>query len=381
MNKKFHKKAFDQATQLKLDIFRQYIREWVPVFLSKKFGNGAAAFKQINLYDYFSGPGTDAKGAFGSPLIIQEEIKAFCAAKSSIKADVPVRMMFNDIEEEFIAELQQHVSRNRCEKPCCSVEFSAQPFQDLLSDHLPEMKQKGHANLILLDQFGVKEVTPEIIRSLLDCGMTDILFFISSAYINRFVATPEFQRRFSIDPAQLKDVEYNAIHRFICEYYRSSLGGSDALVAPFSIKKGSNIYGVIFASRDLLGMEKFLKVCWTQDVVAGSANYNIDNEISYAGDALFPEYNKTTRISVFERDILKFIQTNHPNNIELYRFCLENGFHSSKANGTLSELQEKGRIEVRDAESGGLARKKSFYLTDREKRVIYEAKQWQPNLL
>ncbi len=381
MNKKFHKEVFDQPTQLKLDIFRKYIREWLPVFLSKKYANGSAVFKQINLYDYFAGPGTDAKGTFGSPLIIQEEVKAFCAAKSALKADVPVKMLFNDIEEEFIEELKQNVASHRCQKNCCSFEFSAKPFQELLSDHLPEMRQKGHANLILLDQFGVKEVSPEIIRSLLDCGTTDIMFFISSSYINRFVATVEFQNRFSIDPAQLKDIEYNAIHRFICEYFRSSLGGTDALVAPFSIKKGRNIYGVIFASRDMLGMEKFLKVCWTLDAIAGSANYNIDNEICYKGDSLFAEFNKPTRVSVFEQDILNFIQTARPDNTALYRFCLGNGFHSSKANDILGELQDKGRIEVRDAGSGGLARKKSFYLKEPQRLVVYEAKQWQQDLL
>lgn len=381
MNKNFHREEFDHATQLKLDIFRKYVREWLPVFLTKKYENGVAAFKQINLYDYFSGPGTDAKGAFGSPLIIQEEIKAFCNAKSAVKADVPVRMVFNDIEEEFIAELQQHVARNRCGKNCCSFEFSAKPFLELLPERLPEMQQKGHANLVLLDQFGVKEVSPEIVRSLLDCGTTDVLFFISSSFIKRFVETPEFQQRFSIDPAQLKNVEFHAIHRFICEYFRSNLGGTDALVAPFSIKKGRNIYGVIFASRDLLGMEKFLKVCWTLDEVAGSANYNIDNELCYSGDTLFAEFNKPTRVSIFEQDVLKFIQTVRPDNMALHRFCLENGFHSAKANDILGELQDKGRIEVRDAGSGELARKKSFYLTAREKKVIYEAKEWQQALL
>lgn len=381
MNKKFHEKEFDAPTQLKLDVFRKYIREWLPVFLTKKYENGTAAFKQINLYDFFSGPGTDAKGSFGSPLIIQEEIKAFCETKGALKADVPVKMLFNDKRKRLVEKLKQNIATNRCGKNCCSFEFSAKPFLELLPDCLPVMSQKGHANLVLLDQFGVKEVSPEIVRSLLDCGTTDVLFFISSSFIKRFVETPEFQQRFLIDPAQLKNVEFHAIHRFICEYFRGSLGGTDALVAPFSIKKGRNIYGVIFASRDLLGMEKFLKVCWALDEIAGSANYNIDNEMCYAGDTLFVEFNKPTRVSVFEQDALKFIRVSRPDNMALYRFCLENGFHSSKATAMLGELQDKGRIEVRDAGSGELARKKSFYLTAREKKVIYEAKEWQQALL
>ena len=255
MKKKFHKKEFDQATQVKLEIFRKYVREWLPVFMSKKDANGNAVFKQVNLYDYFAGPGTDAKGSFGSPLIFQEEVKAFCSAKGAVKADIPVRLVFNDIEEEFVEELKQNITQYRCSKNCCQFEFSEKPFKDLLSEHLSEMRLPGHANLILLDQFGVKEVRPETVRCLLDCGMTDILFFISSSYINRFIETPEIQGLFSIEPEQLKDIEYNVIHRFICDYFRMQLKDSNALVAPFSIKKGSNIYGVIFASKDLLGME------------------------------------------------------------------------------------------------------------------------------
>jgi len=287
-NNVFHREAFDEATLLKLEIFRNYVREWLPVFMSKRGADGNALFKQVNLYDYFAGPGTDAKGVFGSPLIIQEEVKEFCAAKSAVKVNIPVRMLFNDVKAEFVDELKQNITQYQCGKNCCQFSFSALPFQRLLSDHLPEMRMAGHANLILLDQFGVKEVTPETVRNLLDCGTTDILFFISSSFINRFVETPEIQGLFSIDRSELRDVEYNTIHRFMCEYFRMNLKDSNALVAPFSIKKGSNIYGVIFVSKDLLGMEKFLKVCWSLDSVSGSANYDIDNDMSFYGETLCP---------------------------------------------------------------------------------------------
>jgi len=58
----------------------------------------------------------------------------------------------------------------------------------------------------------------------------------------------------------------------------------------------------------------------------------------------------------------------------VYRFSLEKGFHSSKANDILRELQEKGKILVKDASTGEPARKKSFYLTDKALRAIYETR-------
>jgi hypothetical protein len=47
-----------------------------------------------------------------------------------------------------------------------------------LAKYLPEMKGKGHANLVLMDQFGVKEATPEMANTLLACDTTDIIFYL-----------------------------------------------------------------------------------------------------------------------------------------------------------------------------------------------------------
>lgn len=65
----FHSQAFDIATLLKLKIFRRYIREWLPVFLSKK------SSPEVHIYDFFAGPGTDVVGRLGSPLAIIDELE------------------------------------------------------------------------------------------------------------------------------------------------------------------------------------------------------------------------------------------------------------------------------------------------------------------
>ncbi|KKK85629.1 hypothetical protein LCGC14_2771360, partial [marine sediment metagenome] len=59
----FHNKPFDDETILKLEIFRGYTREWLPVFLSKR------TFSSVNIFDYFAGPGKDSHGQEGSPLL------------------------------------------------------------------------------------------------------------------------------------------------------------------------------------------------------------------------------------------------------------------------------------------------------------------------
>jgi hypothetical protein len=221
-----------------------------------------------------------------------------------------------------------------------------------------------------MDQFGVKEVTPEIVGRLLGCGSTDIMFFISTSFIRRFIKTPEISARFNLDPNKTRDIEYRTIHRYICDYYRSALNISGSMVAPFSIKKGANIYGLILATTHRRGMEKFLKVCWDLDPSTGEANYNIDADPAWSGEKfLFQEMSTITKIDCFKQSIQEALRNGTMNNVELYRFCLEQGFCASEANKALRSLQDTHTILVNDIVTGTPARKGSFYLIDPSKRI------------
>ena len=52
-NRDIHKKAFDEGTQTKLELFRAYLREWLPVFISK----GEIYWPNVNILDFFAGSG------------------------------------------------------------------------------------------------------------------------------------------------------------------------------------------------------------------------------------------------------------------------------------------------------------------------------------
>lgn len=68
-----HSKPFDEGTLIKLDLFRFYVREWLPVFISAK----KIYWKTLNIYDFFAGPGKDVDGKKGTPLIILEELEPY----------------------------------------------------------------------------------------------------------------------------------------------------------------------------------------------------------------------------------------------------------------------------------------------------------------
>jgi len=359
---RFHDKSFDDATQLKLELFRGYIREWLPVFLTP-YGDGRRNYRAVNILDFFSGPGYDVDGNPGSPVIIVEELKQYCQTRPDLKAGVDVRMLFNDVEAANIDKLKQAIQPIACPQSCCQIQYTVQPFQAALQQHLPEIGAEDSANLVIMDQFGVKEVTPDVVRQLAECSATDILFFISSSIIGRFIGTPELGGKFDMEADDVRSVEYKGIHRLVCQYYRQKLVGLEYYLAPFSIKKGSNIYGVIFGSGRLLGSQKFLNVCWKEDSVTGEANYNIDGDFAWARRSLFQNLNIIRKVDLFEGELRRVVAEEAPDNRKIYRFCLTHGFRPGQAGEVLRRMQKDGLLSVVEIATGQPARRGAFYLT------------------
>jgi three-Cys-motif partner protein len=379
MAKEFHKNEFDDATQVKLAIFRGYIREWLPVFLTNR--NSGQNVESVNVFDFFAGPGADSTGNHGSPRIVQDELRGYCETHHELKAEgVKVNLHFNDKIERHITQLKQCLAENACPKDSCNTHFSSVLFREAFGAGLRIMQRPRSANLVIMDQFGVKEVTPEVVNALSACPRTDILFFISSSYIRRFANEPAFQACFDLTVEELTSSDYKSIHRHICKYFRSELQGrSDYHLAPFSIKKGSNIYGVVFGSRKLLGLEKFLKVCWALDGVTGEANYDIDEDpIRYGQRSFLPEDNVPKKEFTFQRELeglLAGSTVSSPiDNRDLYRFTLEKGFLPSHTRAHLIPLQKQGRLQVNAIGSAKPPKIGAFYLRDEKKRVIFLSK-------
>ena len=72
-NRDFHDRSYDAGTLAKLDIFELYAQEWIPVFVSQ----AKPSFSEVHIFDFFSGPGTDAIGNPGSPLRILRRLRRY----------------------------------------------------------------------------------------------------------------------------------------------------------------------------------------------------------------------------------------------------------------------------------------------------------------
>lgn len=107
MAKDINKKEFTEETQLKLDIFQECFREWYPVFIHNKY------ITNVLIYDMFAGSGMDAKGNYGSPLILLQEAKGenkqHCTFLS--KQNAPqVYFGFNELLTHKEEELESNIS-------------------------------------------------------------------------------------------------------------------------------------------------------------------------------------------------------------------------------------------------------------------------------
>jgi hypothetical protein len=174
----------------------------------------------------------------------------------------------------------------------------------------------------------------------------DFLYFVSSSAIKRFKDTPEFEKLFyGIDLTKAIKEPYKLIHKNLLEAFKNSLPDDSNLeLFPFTIKKKANIYGIIFGSKNLKGVEKFLTVAWNENKINGSANFDIDEELSKNQLELF-EAQPLRKIELFEKNLEEYLRKKvNTTNKEIYIKTLKEGHKTSHATQKLKDLKKKGYI-------------------------------------
>ncbi len=360
--KDFHNDEFDKGTLIKLHVFKKYLKEWLPVFTKKK----APIWKNIYIYDFFAGEGTDGEGNPGSPLIILDELKSFC---ESIKAKgLKLKVVFNEFDKRKHSKLvqctQEHLRKCRTSevqnKNCPNYELTDNCVFHLLIENKDfnqffkeiyntMLRKPEYPRFMFLDQFGIKQISEEVFGKLVSLDRTDFIFFISSSHVSRFSELPEFKKYLNISRSEFDVSKPYHCHRVIYEYYKGLLPkDKEFYLAPFSIKKGRNIYGLIFGSHHKLGIEKFLKVCWGINPNTGDANFDIDGErIASSEPKLFAEFNVPNKLQLFERELVnKILDSELKTNIDLYTFTFDMGCLPKHSNSVVNKLIKENKIRA-----------------------------------
>ncbi len=341
--KDLHKKPFPDETITKLEIFEAYLQEWLPVFIHNPY------IDKVNVCDFFAGAGEDPVGVPGSPLRIMSIIERY--RDDILAKELKIKVIFNEYIKWKFKNLCNCV-KDREKKlgleNNVEIEYHNEDFANLFPKVATEIKDK--ANLIFLDQSGVKQITQQVFEALETFTSTDFMFFIASSFFNRFGKLKAFKNYFpDLDLAKIKGSPQAYIHRIIVEYYKEKLPqSSKTKLYPFTIKKDQNIYGLIFGTKNVLGAEKFLKIAWDKNKINGEANFDIDDDIDKQQPTLFPELQGKTKIEKFNDDVRKVIAGSKMiSNKGLYDYALDNGFLPSHVSEIVRNLKKEGLIQYK----------------------------------
>jgi len=340
--KNLFRKPFDDGTKTKLALFENYLLEWLPVFLSPN----KVFWPTINIFDFFAGEGYDCARTKGSPILILENIKKY--EDLIRRKNLKVNVYLNEFTKSKYETLIQNLNEYGC-VDYINIYTYNEDFQLIFKDLYPLINSSNTANLVFLDQNGIKQINKDVFLRLISANTTDVLFFISSSLFTRFSEHESFTKHLCIEKNDLTNNNYYNIHRTIFNYYKALVPFSTQYyLAPFSIKKNSNVYGLIFGTHHTLGIEKFLNQSWKLDKIRGEANFDIDNDNHTIGqiNMFSNKVSAPKKIESFEKDlrdliISKKLRTNY----QVYEYSLTSGFLPKHANSILKNLKIENVIK------------------------------------
>jgi len=305
-NKNLHIKPFDNGTLIKLEIFEDYAQAWIPTFVMQ-------SKPEIHIFDFFSGPGYDSIGVAGSPIRILEKIGEQLGNFLSKKTKIVLH--FNEFEPTTKTQKKYDLLKENCLKLIeqnpkfkyfLTVNIYNEDAENLFFKLLPTIKE--YPSLVYLDQNGVKFISEEYLNELERLTTTDFLYYVSSSYFRRYGGTPEFKKALEIDLDELEKEQYRNMHRLVLNKIKLRLPeGTNLKLFPFSIKKGSNIYGIIFGAKNYAAVDKFLNIAWKRNSLNGEADFDIDednikNQLDMYEDIKMTKIEKFQ--SIFEKMLL-----------------------------------------------------------------------------
>jgi three-Cys-motif partner protein len=353
MAKDINKDKFPEETKLKLEIFAECFREWFPVFVHNQF------IQKVFIYDFFAGSGKDTEGTFGSPLILLNEAKGenYKYCNSVRKNNKQIIFAFNEKMRRKEKELENNVCNfiEKCKTENCQLEqcvynynnFRQDEFKDVFqnSNFQNVLKNKNYAKFILLDQYGFSQIEEDIFKRLVNAPKTDFIFFISTSSIKRFKEHQATKKYFDTAKINFDENKPKECHRLIAQYYRDIVpANKEYYLHHFTIQKGANYWGLIFGTNHTLGMEKFLKVCWTKDTLSGESNCNIDNDFQ-KGSLFYTETETVKKQSIELKIKNKILSKEISDNIYGLKYALKNGCQPELFTSVVKKLEKEKKIE------------------------------------
>lgn len=345
--KDLHDHPFDEGTITKLEIFEDYLKEWLPTFVMSR------ADSDIWIFDFFAGPGRDITGTAGSPIRTLQQIKAQFGNIFQKRCKVHVCLneydsaKFNTLKQCCEKFINDNSELKRLYNKYLFLIFHNDDFAELFPNYYRIIY--SNPSLIFLDQNGMRFLADKYLSSLESMPRTDFLYYLSSSYFKRFGDTPAFQTNMKIDMEKVRQNPYKYIHRSILEQLKERLSPESSLkLYPFTIKKGPNIYGIIFGAKHPLAVDKFLRTAWKKNAINGEANFDIDDDKNKNQLDIFGEI-KLTKIESFQLELRRQVLNGLlKTNKDVFDYTLEQGHIPQHASDELKRMKKDNLIDYEE---------------------------------
>lgn len=342
--KDLHEMPFDDGTIVKLEIFEDYAQAWIPTFVMQ-------GIPTICIFDLFAGTGYDINGVAGSPIRILEKIKEQIG--HIYQKNVRIKFYLNEYEPNKKTQnkfdllknaCQHYLEKNKNVDQVVEMKYYNEDFESLFPQLIPEIKQ--FPSLVYLDQNGIKFLSDKYLLELEKTTRTDFIYFVSSSYFKWLGNTDEFKRHVDLDIDELKNNPYKFIHRNVIQQLKKRLPIDSTLkLYPFSIKKGANIFGIIFGAKHPLAVDKFLNIAWARSPINGDANFDIDSDSEKTQLDMFSG-KRLTKIEKFKETLkTKILSKEIKNNFDALEFAYDEGHIGKHASDCLKKMKKNKEVD------------------------------------
>ena len=243
-------------------VLRNYLGAWFPILGSRS--------GRIVFIDGFAGPGEYSNGEPGSPIIALETFLEH-RARGSIKEAV---FSFVEADPKRARHLEDLIQRRWPKLPeNCKVDVSAGTFDGTMTaalDELDAAKKRLAPAFVMIDPFGVKETPMSVVRRILSNPRSEVYVSFMVEAINRFRATPEFERH--LDDlfgctdwrAGISLADGAARLSFFYELYERQLRRAGAKqVVRFDLFEGKRlVYAIFFGTQNVVGSDRMKQSIW-----------------------------------------------------------------------------------------------------------------------
>lgn len=327
-----------EITAAKIKFYQDYIGGYLIKLLM--------AFGECFIADLFCGPGKNGDKP-GSPLVLLEQAKTMLASPEVQKRHktATVKIIFNDIEQEYVENLKAVIQRLPDEKGIKILDIASKPFSKILYELSGVLKLKT-PKFFFLDPFTYSGITIEDIGKIINSPYTEVLFFLPAQDVYRFAATdniPDATRSFLNNFTTKGIYAYAGIEDFnasICQKFREAFALK--FVRPILLDGGTRKHTLFLLTRHIRGMMLANKIFWDKSPDGLGIKNGIGEPHLFNTGTCREDFQQFK--AAFE-DALK--SQGSMNNRQIIEFTASYGFLGSHTTEILDELKNTGRIRIK----------------------------------